>query len=245
MKHVIFLIPAAISLFTSCSLFSENRTVQVQFPPLPPWTADVRTGEWELCRMTAWGVERLRVSGETATLKVEKGRPVVLTVSPVLNLPDTFRLKPAGCVLGAAEAAVTTQLNPGWDDGFAAAFLIDSADSGAAPQRVNLSRFRDTARTRGGNRPWRLNTRYLAEQASGNKLRVYSFRQLDLHRVSVELEPGNWYPAAFPFESLEVSGAVWDGELPVGLHVFIRIPGHDIVWIDVDDQGDVTVCGSP
>ena len=231
-----------ISIVESCSFFSLNDRISILWPSSEMMGA-MEPDFWDVSWLSDGGtVAHKQVpGGGLPVLCIPRESPIIITAVPVVSgITAPFQFRPAAYV-AAADTPRPTEAVLTWEEGFAAAFLLNLAGSGIPPERVNINRFVETVNARSHGNPWLIDYRRLSSDFLKGDLWVYSFRLLPSVTVSLTMPIGSWY-SEYPLEPVMVSDAGhWFGELTIGLHHFIRLSDGTVSSVSVDERGDVII----
>jgi hypothetical protein len=240
-------------LLSGCGYFGRTYEVSVRTPNLntpnfPDHPADTSESEsrrrfWDVSWINMDGTvsERRIEDGQTVVLNLPKEQPAVVCAVPVIpGVSPPFGYRPAGG-LRPAEMPALPELQLSWEEGFSSNFMLELARSGVAPDRINIRRFQDAVARRGGGNPWTLDLRRLASDFISGDLWIYSFVIPPKYPVVVPLSPGCWYSEYPPDLPLFSAAGSWSGELPEGLHRFLKVPGGTCVSVSVNDRGEMNL----
>jgi hypothetical protein len=232
------------SSMTGCGLFSDHSCITVVLPDDCPRIEDFSDPEsWTVSWLDEGGVRRsLVATGRDLTIPIPKERPCIITARPeIAGSSGAWNPKPAGVVLAACDVPENS-VRASWEDGFAAWYLLRIAEAGIDPASVNVRRFVESAKQRGGERPWDMDLRRLGEHLEEGSLWVYSFRLSEAVSTTLLLPEGTWYPEYVPSEPLiAVGDGGWTGELGIGLHSFLRARDGFVAAVDIDERGEAAI----
>ena len=237
------IILAVIGL-SGCNFFCSGDSVRVTWPEKPaPAFGNRGATSWTLRWYAGDGsVQSRRVeAGESPRLVLAREIPLIVS-----GLPETetdyapWRSRPAGFAAPIHEPR-TGGVRLSWEDGFAADFLLNLADRGVAPHRINIERFVRAVRRRGSGRPWDLDGRRLASNLGDGDLRMYSFKSQNRRVVTVPLPAGIWYSAYPPDAEMVAGPGGWNGSLAPGLHFFLNPSAGLTAGVEVEGSKTVAV----
>ena len=227
---ILFLVPG----LTSCSFYRTYDELSLVWP-------DPGVDYWNLSWLSSEGtVSRRKVEGSLSpVISISREIPVLITAVPRRNEDsDLFRIKPAGIVSASCHPR-SSILELSWEEGFCADFLLKLAESDISPEVVNIEKFRDSVISRSNGNPWNLDFRKLSSELLESEIWVYSFRQLPVFPVSIPLPAGRWL-SEYPPEGEFISESdLWEGELCIGIHGFMRPADGMVIIVSVDERGDV------
>jgi|GEM_PF-4242768 len=235
-----------ITTLFGCRFLSTDLRASIQLPELTYWNNLDQANHqlrWELSWMNGDGSLSTRHVSSKASIMISlpKEHPVVVCAVPIVSkLPSSFRFRPAG-YLDSAHKPAGTKLSLSWEDGFSAFFMLELARSGVYPGVINIRKFKDAIAKRGGENPWRLNSRHLKSNFANGDLWIYSFRRHPVHSVHLSLAEGSWYSDYPPEPPMRSTTEGWKGELSEGLHQFIRDSGIASATVSINKRGEATL----
>ena len=235
---------AAAMLWGSCGFFRSEDAVRVVWPETPVRAFGAEgTAHWTLRWYAADGSVRSRrvQAGEQPFITVEREIPIIAAAVPEAAADHgAWSSRPAGFAAPVHEAPGET-MRLTWEGGFAAAFLLDLAEAGVPPHRINIERFNQAVLERAQGRPWELDARRLASDTAGGRLRFFSFRVPRQRELTLPLPEGLWYSAYPPDPPIQAGPKGWGGPLGLGLHAFLNPAASLTALVHVKRTGPPTV----
>ena len=234
----------AVICLSGCNFFRSADSVRVRWPetPVPAFGTRGATS-WTLRWYAAdRSVQSRRVeAGESPRLILAREIPLIVSALPETETDYApWRSRPAGFAAPIHEPR-RGEARLSWEDGFAADFLLNLAERGVAPHRINIERFVRAVHRRGSGRPWDLDGRRLASNLRDGHLRIYSFKSRNRRVVTVPLPAGILY-STYPPDSEVVAGpGGWNGSLATGFHFFLNPAAGLTAGVEVDGSKAVTV----
>ena len=232
-------VSAAVLAAAGCELLSPRRPVAVVIPDGDFARLGLPEPErWEVSWLSEGGVcGRTVAAGGRFALSLPKERPTLVIARPETGgVTDLWKAKPAGFAAAAGDPP-SGEIRLAWEEGFAAWYLLHLAETGIDPEAINIRRFLDTVRSRGGENPWDLDRRALGEDLYDGDLWVYSFRLPDREEVDIPLPEGTWFSEYLPSAPLVAGPEGWTGNLGVGIHAYLRGEDGAAAVVDVDEGG--------
>ena len=235
---------SAAMLWGSCGFFRSEDAVRVLWPETPVKAFGTEgTAHWTLRWYAADGsVRSRRVQAEEQPLiTVEREIPLIAAAVPRAAADHgAWSSRPAGFAAPVHEAP-RDRVRLTWEGGFAAAFLLDLAEAGVPPQRINIERFNQAVLKRAQKRPWELDARRLASDTAGGRLGFFSFRVPRQRELTLPLPQGLWYSAYPPDPPIQAGPKGWGGPLGLGLHAFLNPAASLTALVHVQGTGPPTV----
>lgn len=239
----LFLVSLSILVLNGCGFYKVCDLVPLYLPA-------GGLGELQGSPPLFWNISWLDSDGLVGTRQVGEGdyffvqipreKPVIVTASPITpHIPGPFQLKSAGFV-SAADNPRPLEILMTWERGFAADFLLNLAESGFAPEQINIRKFLEATELRLGDSPWCLDLARLSTELLKGDLWTYSFRNSEFFDVILPLQPGLWYSEYPPDKPIYSENGVWSGELAVGLHNFVRPSDGAIISVSINERGELT-----
>ena len=226
----LFLVPG----LTSCSFYRTYDEFSLVWP-------ESGVDYWNLTWLSSEGIVfHRRVEGSfSPVISIARGIPLLITAVPQMkDAPALFQIKPAGFVSASCQPR-SSILELSWEEGFSADFLLKLVQSGISPEIVNIEKFADSVISRSNGNPWNLDIRKLSSEFLESEIRVYSFRLLPIFPVSIPLPTGRWLSEYPPEGDIISESDLWEGELCIGLHGFMRPDDGMVIIVSVDERGDV------
>ena len=231
-------------LWGACGLFRSEDTVRVVWPGEPVRAfGEGGTAYWNLRWYAADGSVRTRhvKAGQSTSITVEREIPLIAAAVPEAAADYGAWSSRAAGFAAPVNAGRGGEVRLTWEGGFAAVFLLDLAEAGVPPYRINIERFNRAVLKRGLEHPWELDVRRLAADVSGGTLRTFSFRIPRRRKLKLPLPEGIWYSAYPPDTPMESGAEGWSGSLGIGLHSFLN-PGASLTaLVHVERSGPPTI----
>lgn len=231
-------------LWSGCGLFGSIDAVRVIWPEAPVRVfGEGGTVYWNLRWYAADGSVRTRrvKGGRSSSVNVEREIPLIAAAVPeAADDYGVWRSRAAGFA-APVNAGRNGEVQLTWEGGFAAWFLLDMAEAGVPPYRINIERFNRAVLKKGAERPWELDVRRLAADVSGGTLRTFSFRIPRSRDLRLPLPEGMWYSAYPPDAPMEADAEGWSGSLGIGLHGFLNPEASLTALVHVNRSGPPTI----
>lgn len=226
--RILFLVHL-IQLFTACSFYSPDVSLELQLPEAPQ--------HWR----EAFGELSFRIlypagkSGAFEEKRADSHTPIVIRIPKVLRLPvlaypnlpgQSIELPPAGGVYPLDCDILTNTISLSWHQGASAEILYRLWKQGVDCSTINAARLAEEIGARCQGDPWALDLERICTRLAVEEFRLTDIRLAPCRDLLLEPGTGNWFLES-PFRdqiSAQADGSLLLQSVPLGAHILFENP---------------------